>query len=405
MKQRLFILTGLILWVLPARAALRFGLGDAVAKRSADLINQAGANTAVVGDNVAATLPSCPSGAVLDSYPTEMAKIGGIDPLGHVQPTGHTFPSDHIYYYSSTNSVVTPSVFAPGSIHVTGISASTYLNAVPVFTDYSVTFYPCSNLRFYYGHVRTLSSPLVAQLSATTPYCSTYSTGGSNIQYCSYYTNFVMNSGDLIGAIQTNGSLDFGGSDDRTSIFYVSPARRGPTQLDTICPIDYFTSSLKATMQAKLGRFDGGYQRVTPPICGTIAADVANTAKGYWYHPGSPDNPEDPHLSLIDNNVYAPQQTISVGNSLPNGGGQWYIFTTASSGVHPRDFSQVTADGNIYCYDTFFDPLGQSIPLISAPIYILQMTSSTTLRFEKQTSVGCGAGPWAFSGNAVTFQR
>ncbi len=405
MKRRLFILAGLALWAIPARAGLRFGLGDAVAKRSADLINQAGTNAAVVGDNVAATLPNCPAGSVFDSYPTDMTMIGGIDPLGHVQPTGHTFPSDHIYYYSSTTTVVTPPVYAPGNIHVTSISATTYPNASPVFTDYSLTFYPCQNLRFFYGHVRTLSAVLMSQLSATPAYCSTYSTGGSNFQYCTYNMNFQMSSGDLIGALQTNSTLDFGGSDNRTSIFYVSPARRGIYQMNTICPIDYFSPALKTTMQAKLGRFDGGYPRVTSPICGTIAADVANTAKGYWYHPGSPDNPEDPHLSLIDNNVYAPQQTISVGNSLPNGGGLWYIFTTASSGLHNRDFSQVTADGNIYCYDTFFDPVGQSIPNGTVPIFILQMTSATTLRFEKQTAAGCGAGPWSFTGNAVDFQR
>src|SRR4029077_8126855 len=111
----------------------------------------------------------------------------------------------------------------------------------------------------------------------------------------------------------------------------------------------------------KLGRFDGGYFRTTPPLCGTIEAGVANTAKGNWYHPGSPNNPEDPHLSLIDNNVYAPQQTISVGNSLPNGGSIWYIFSPVSAGFVDRDFSQVISDGNIYCYDSFYDPIGQPV--------------------------------------------
>src|SRR4051812_30620889 len=94
-----------------ARAALRFGLGDAVAKRSAELIEKAGSSQSVVGENVAASLASCPAGAIFDSFPIDMNLIRGIDPLGHVQPTGHTFPSDHIYYYSST-STVTP-VYSP----------------------------------------------------------------------------------------------------------------------------------------------------------------------------------------------------------------------------------------------------------------------------------------------------
>ena len=55
-------------------------------------------------------------------------------------------------------------------------------------------------------------------------------------------------------------------------------------------------------MQAKLGRFDGGYMRTTPPICGTIEQVCGRQRQsGIGTHPGSPDNPEDPHLSLIDN--------------------------------------------------------------------------------------------------------
>src|SRR5437899_12491471 len=88
---------------LPAPAALRFGLGNAVAKRSGELINKAGDSVTVTGDSVAATLPGCSSGALFDALPIDMTQVMGIDPLGHVQPTGHTFPSDHIYYYASTS--------------------------------------------------------------------------------------------------------------------------------------------------------------------------------------------------------------------------------------------------------------------------------------------------------------
>lgn len=398
---------GLTFLTLPASAAFRFGLGDAVAKRSAELINRAGDSQPLVGDRVVATLPLCSGNDLFDALPIDMSMIGGIDPLGHVQPTGHTFPSDHIYYYSSTSTAYTPPVYAPADIHITEISSSRYLNASPVFTDYSMTFYPCQNYRAFYGHVRTLTASLQSQFAQYPQSCSTYSTGGSSIERCTAYTNISLNSGEQIGYVQTSGTLDFGASDFRVSpIAYVSPDRHSSYQRYTVCPIDYFTPGPKATMQAKLGRFDGGHMRVTAPICGTLDADVAGSAKGYWYHPGSPDNPEDPHLSLIDNNVYAPQQTISVGNSLPNTGSIWYIFTPVSgAGVVNREWSEVTADGNTYCYEDFYDPIGQSIGLASAPVFILKMLSSTTLRFEKQSTVGCGAGPWSFTSNAVDFQR
>ncbi len=390
-----------------AHGAFRLGLGDAVAHRSAELINTAGANDRLVGDRVIATLPVCSGTALFDSFPIDMSMIGGIDPLGHVQPTGHTFPTDHIYYYSSTSTAYTPPVYAPADIHITQVSSSRYLNASPVYTDYAMTFYPCQNVSGTFGHIRTLTATLTSLVNAYPQSCFTYTTGSTPIERCNRDTHIVLRSGELIGYVNTSGTLDFGATDNRvTPIDYVSPTRHLNYQRYTVCPVDYFTPGLRSTMEAKLGRYDGGYRRVTPPICGTIDADVAGTAQGYWYKPGEPDSPEDPHLSLIDNNVYAPQQTISVGNSLPNGGSTWVIFTPVSgAGFINRELSEVTADGNMYCYEDFYDPVGQSIGLASAPVFILRLLSPSTLRFEKQASIGCGPGPWSFTSNAVDFQR
>src|SRR6266403_114913 len=117
MKKHLLVLSLAVTWSgSPVMAGLRFGLGDAVAKRSAELINKAAASDPAnaTGQAVAATLPSCPSGPVYDTLPTDLSTIGGIDPLGHVQPSGHTFPSDHIYMYASTITIVTHAAYAPG---------------------------------------------------------------------------------------------------------------------------------------------------------------------------------------------------------------------------------------------------------------------------------------------------
>src|SRR5262249_31073974 len=162
MRNRVVIVMGLLLAGIPARSAVRFGLGNAVAHRSADLVNKAGASQNVTGDNVAGTPASCPSGAIFDSQPIEMSMTGGIDPPGHVQPTGHTFPTDHIYYYSSTTTVYTPPVYAPGNIHITSIGSSSNLSASPVYTDYTITFYACQEFRVVYGHVKTLTPSLLS---------------------------------------------------------------------------------------------------------------------------------------------------------------------------------------------------------------------------------------------------
>ena len=240
MTKRIIIVAGLVFASAPAWSALRLGLGNAVAKRSADLINKASAQAKSRSATAsAATLPHCSSGALSDSLPIEMNKIGGIDPLGHVQPTGHTFPADHIYYYSSTTTVYSPAVYAPGNITVTSVASSSNLSATPVYTDYTLTFYACQEFRAVYGHVKTLDPSLFSQAGAMSS-CQTYVTGGNTFQLCTANTNFTMHSGDLDRQSRALQRTDFGASDDRVSLSYVSPARRGPNQLHTVCPVDYF---------------------------------------------------------------------------------------------------------------------------------------------------------------------
>ncbi len=403
MKRRLLILTGLGLWAIPTWAALHFGLGSAVAKRSADLINQAGVITSnPSGDNVAPTLPACPDGAIYDTLPTDLSQIAAIDPLGHVAPPPHTFPSDHIYFYRTIPVVSTVPIYAPGTIHVTRVTSSEVLSANPVFTDYAIYFYACKDVKSYFAHVRTLSASLQSQVGAIDQNCMTYTTGGT-FHSCEKDTNILAASGEILGYSAVSGAFDFGSYDYRIPpLPFIMPARHTADQLYAVCPVDYFTDGPKAAMQALLGRFDGGHPRVTPPICGKTMFDIAGTAKGDWYHPGSPDIPEDPHLSLIDNNASAPQQTISLGNSLLNQLPGIWTFNPASGGLINRDFSQVT-EGAVYCYDSYFDPVGQ--PFAAPPIFLIQLVNATTLRIESQPVANCSAGSWTFGANAVDFQR
>lgn len=405
MKKTGIALIGLALIAAPSWAGLRWGLGSAVAKRSANLIDRAVYESNPVGDRVAATLDHCPSSGPYDTVPTDLSGIAGIDPLGHVFPSGHTFPSDHIYFYASTTTVMTHSVYAPGNIHVTEVSASTYLSASPSYTDYSIYFYGCRELKSYFFHVRNLSSSLATQLGAIDQQCTSYSTGGTSISRCSKQANITMSSGDLIGTSPTTGAFDFGTFDYRiTPLAFSSPSRHYPDQLYTVCPIDYFTAGPKASMEALLGRYDGGLRRTIAPICGEIMYDLAGTARGNWYHVGSPDSPEDPHLGLVPLNYAPTTLEISVGTSVSGQSAINYGFLPIGAGFVNRDFAQVTADGNVYCYDSFLDPIGQSVgPL--APSFILQLTSATTLRFERRAANTCGAGPWSFTSAATDFQR
>ncbi len=388
----------------PCGAGLRFGLGNAVAERGAEVINKAGAADPAnaVGTNVAATLPVCSNGAIYGTLPTDLSQIISIVPLGNHSPPPHTFPSDHLYFYPSTTTVVTPPLYAPTTIHIIDIASTEYLNANPVYSDYAIYFYACRNVESYFSHVRTLSPALLAKVGSVDQNCYTYTTGAT-YRRCDKPTNIVIQEGELLGTAATSGAFDFGSYDDRiTPLTFISPSRHYSQQALTVCPIDYFTSGPKASMEAKLGRFDGLQPRTVAPLCGGINFDVAGSASGNWYHVGSPDSPEDPHLSLSPDNVDPTRQVFSVGNSVSNLSAATYTFIPVSAGYVNRDFTQVQADGQIYCYDTFFDPVGQAN---SFATFLIQLTSQTTLTFERQNPVACGAGPWAFTGNAVHYQR
>src|SRR5690242_4265317 len=110
MNRRLLILPSLFLWALPVRAALRYGLGSAVAHRSADLMNQAYQQT---GNGGFPFLPSCGSNmGLFTALPVTDPTLVAINPIGHVFPPGHTFPADHAYF-SFTGSSSNVNTYAP----------------------------------------------------------------------------------------------------------------------------------------------------------------------------------------------------------------------------------------------------------------------------------------------------
>jgi hypothetical protein len=412
MKRLLIGVFCLALALDSANAALRFGLGNAVAKRSADLVNKAGEeNHFNVGENAAASLPSCSAAPFYTVSPSDPADITGIVPLGNLNPSGHTFPSDHIYPYlqpvdpaQPVGTRVVTNLYAPADITVTDVAPTDYPNALTPFTDYAIYFYACRDVKSYYSHVRTLSPELAAKLAAfSLPTCSTYSTGGGTFHRCDFQTNFTMKAGDLMGtAGGTAASYDFGTYDYRTTLTgWANSSRHLYDQAHTVCPLDYFVPSVAQPLKDKLGEFNGSTLRTIPPVCGTTMQDVPGTAQGYWYKPGQPDVPEDPHLALMHSYVNPTYGVVSSGTSVAGMMGTWY-FTPTTSGLVRRDFNQIT-DNQIYCYDQFRDPL---FALTGNPTIILvQLTAPTTLTIEKQSATDCSAGSWSFTSNAVTFQR
>lgn len=395
------------------QAGFHFGLGHAVAKNGTKVFDKAEVKVKQreFVENVDPTLPSCGEVSPYSVSPISIADIQGIDPLGHVNPSGHTFPSDHIYFYirpidsnSPSGTRITSQLFSPGKIHITSISSS-YTNGNISTIDYGIVFYPCRELRSYYSHVKTLDTPILTALNSSPQSCQDYTTGGSSYHRCDATTDITLSAGELMGTVGGNAAaFDFGSYDQRrTPIAFISPSRHYSTQKYTVCPLDYFESSLKTTLESHLGRWDGAVQRTEAPLCGSILHDISGTAAGDWYKIGSPDSPEDPHLALIHDNVYTQREDISIGTSVPGISPIFYPFDPITTGTHNRDFSQVTADGNVYCYDSFYDPIGQHA--FTGFSILITMPTSTTIRVEKLSSASCGSGPWTMGSSYAEFQR
>ncbi len=373
--------------------AFRFGLGKAVGKSAGDMITKAVSESSVLSKE-------CGSGPYFTAAPVDLSKVSAIAPLGNLNPTGHVFPSDHIYFYFKTQNESYP-LFSPGDLVLTEINTSAQSSG----TDYSLRFQACKDFKAYYLHVKTISDTLTSAMQSQAPRCTTYTTGGSLYTYCTYTLNLRIKAGEQIGTVSGPGAFDFGATDYRIApLPFANPSRHLSDQLYTACPLDYYSADVKGSLYAKVGRYDGGQTRTTAPVCGEIMQDVGGTAQGDWYLPGSPDSPEDPHLALVKYSIDPSWSAFSVGNSVSGLTGVHY-FSPKSSGKVLTAFSQVTADGNTYCYDCFMDIGNITSPCTTRGyIILLQLPSPATLKIEKQTAQECFAGPWTFS-NPVTFQR
>lgn len=348
-----------------------------------------------------ASLSSCGSNySFFTASPLSSSDFAGLVPLGNLNPSGHVFPTDHIYFYL-TNPSARYNLYSPGDATVTQISASEHVE--DGFTDYSIYFQPCSELKVYFLHVSSLTNKLSSALSTPYQWDSTYSTGGKTYRNYGKNVSVSISSGEQIGEAGGNSgqnALDMGAYDTRTTISFANSSRwsqRSDTA-HTVCPIDYYSVDLKNTLMARFGDYDGDPRRTVSPICGTIQQDVAETAQGAWFAKGTASwQGEDQHLALVHNNIDPNKAVFSVGTSMGASGlsSGTYEFYPQGSGLINRDFDDVSSNGNVYCYE----------PNYLGSIVILQLTSSTVLKIEKQSASSCGSGPWSFSTNYSEFER
>jgi hypothetical protein len=340
----------------------------------------------------------CGGSTLLSVSPVAYGDIREIAPLGNLNPPGHVFPTDHLYFYVNTGPAAT--LVAPGKIRLTQVLLQKRTGGgMAELDDYGLDFYPCTDQHFYFAHIASLSATLSAQLGVLDKSCNApYSTGGFTYTQCRKDVDVDLAAGDTIGTVggPTEGALDIGTIDAASAaLTYVDPARvTGAGGLHAACPVDYFVAGVRDSLRARFAV--NGVPRTIDPVCGTIAQDVANTAQGRWFFDAT--SQEDPHLALVHTNGDPTIGAFSIGTSLPGTASTVLLFTPAVAGRVNRDFSGVTADGNIYCYE-FTNSSSRAF---------VQLTSATQLTIAMAGTGACGdSTTWAFGGGAVaaTYRR
>ncbi|MFM7392608.1 MAG: hypothetical protein ACKO2R_09185 [Actinomycetota bacterium] len=346
-------------------------------------------------------LAECPDGDVLLSqFPLNEGDHGFIAPLGFLMPPAHVFPTMHMYVrvngseYQSNGDVVlgnSKPLIAPADMTVLEVRSMETITPDGGWTEYDISFGICRDVIGRFGHVGSLAGALLAAVSAAPSNCYPEQRlpgfwTDRRYRLCPYELNVQVRAGDVIGSVgDRNAHLDFRLNDFRKpELQFANQQWWSPLEKHTACFLDYYPADMKARYYEILGvqHQDYTFQRTQEPRCGEVAVDIPGTAKGAWFFQlsGKMKN-EGPHLAFVNDAVDPSMQTISMGESAMGVGvppGR-YTFTPTDDGLVNREFSQVTPDGNVYCYDTNVGQ-NQDMSMMEKVLILLQMPSAEKIR-------------------------
>jgi hypothetical protein len=350
---------------------------------------------------------SCSGNLALSRSPVDVRELKSVTPLGNLNPQGgHVFPTDHLYFMTVADpgSATTSDVVAPANIVIARLQQQTRSGGgMPTVVDYNMTYFACADVMMTFAHLTSVTPALLSQAGSLTGSCnSPYNINGVTYQQCNKEVSINVTAGTQIGTIggpTALGSFDVGAYDRRITLAFVSPGRSTEQGSDfnpnhTACFIDYIAGADADALRGLLGR--PGNPRTVAPVCGEAMQDVPNTAQGRWFFDAA--SSESQGVGLVHDNFDPTNAVFSIGNavtSLPIGG---YTFQPIASGTINADFSRVTADGQVYCYQSF-----QPSNLSNMHIMV-QMPNSTTLLIAGVSGSICSSGA-VMPSNATRFTR
>lgn len=354
-------------------------------------------------------LPACPDGPIFNKIPVDLKEIKAFRPLGFITLPYHMFGAKHSAFTINLPGEKRTDipVYFPGDAWVTLITSI----EAPIQSGYSLSFYPCSTFKAYFGHLGKISPHLETEFRKSETACQELNHDGKNpMKKCYAEVLIPVKSGELAGFSDGMAGVDFGAVDyGQPPHDFANPSRYDFDYLHYVSPVPYFEPRTRAELEAKTGSYDGTVRRTAEPKGGTFMQDLKGTAQGNWFLPGknifnTPDF--SPFAALLHDYVDPSQPLFSMGNSVKNLPLGIYSFAVRSEGLVNRDFSAVTP-GRIYCYEKF--PSGQTAGKLSlAPlsgILLLTMPTAAALRIEYRQAASCAGRAWTLGPAATTFER
>lgn len=334
-------------------------------------------------------LPRCVGNNYLTVSPIDLDILVQIAPIGLIHPPGHALPMDHMLLSLAADkedNILKTGIKAPGKVHINKLRRITYKQDGEVQHDqYSMTFSSCRELIFYFEGLSNLSANLKKEAEKSTCIWSSQKEGNREFVFCEYLVDYVAEPGEIIG---TGGemeigskSLDWGSYDTRIPRHpFIGRGDEGPNGavFYTACPLDYYSSPLKDQLYDKL-------TRKVEPRCGEVMQDKLGTIQGNWQAKKEFRKAESTSWSPflgIGHNAHDPSVgVIGVAGTISDVG--IIGFNPKHDGKVNREPSEITADGQIYCYQHDATPPWSGDPELSGRI-ILQLIDARTLKIEYQ---------------------
>lgn len=355
----------------------------------------------------------CPKLTGFLTHPTTPPELlAAIVPLGNLNPPEHVIPTHHIYMRPPLSGDAGPlPAYAPYSAQIVAIGRADDRG------DYYLYISPCEGLRMYFIHLTELA-PRLAWLTAE-PF------GGFHLGP-GFFKLVTVN-------VPANELLGYAGSDHqpydlglvdlrRPPLGFANPSRYeisatlppgvppelvtiiAPTRAQQFCAVDYFTPTVRASLEPLFGAFDGSRRRTVAPVCGEHMQDLPGTAQGNWFGDETGGAiPERNRIALVHDNVDPTIPTFSISDEFPFWSTGDWRFVPAAAGFVNRDFSAVVP-GDVYCYE------GMRVGETSSGTVLIEVFGvggepANRLRIERPGAASCGTGPWSFTPAAVVFQR